>query len=136
MTRIGQEPFGSFIYQEPDFSQIWDLGRNIANGLNFHQRPNTGKINNQFFSIQKTLFFCTFLVHFSIFDVKNIFCKNPTLSCTCPYSPLTPYKVSEKTNEPIPQKRKNRWRNKSLDPNSQDLSGHNRGSKIYCRSEN
>ena len=30
--------------QEPDFSQIWNLSKNIANNINFHYRPNPEKI--------------------------------------------------------------------------------------------
>ena len=31
------------ISQEPHFSQIWDMYRNIANNINFLYRPNTEK---------------------------------------------------------------------------------------------
>ena len=36
--------------QEPDFFQIWDLCRNIANNRNFHYIPNSGKIVAQIFN--------------------------------------------------------------------------------------
>ena len=38
-----------FISQELEFSQIWDLGRNTANNLNFHYRKNSVKINDKIF---------------------------------------------------------------------------------------
>ena len=37
------------ISQEQDFSQIWDLCRNIANNINFHYRTTSVKINDQIF---------------------------------------------------------------------------------------
>ena len=35
--------------QEPDFSQITHLCGNIANDINFHYRPNSGRIKDQSF---------------------------------------------------------------------------------------
>ena len=34
---------------EPDFSQIWDLYRNVTNNMNFHYKLNLEKINDQIF---------------------------------------------------------------------------------------
>ena len=39
------------ISQEPDFLQIWDLYRNTANNINFHDRPNQEKIRDQNFQV-------------------------------------------------------------------------------------
>ena len=35
--------------QEQKFSQIWDLCRNIANNITFHNRTNSAKANDQIF---------------------------------------------------------------------------------------
>lgn len=49
------------------------------------------------------------------------FSKKIQLSCTSPYEPLTPYKVSEKSTDD--------WMDRRTDPNSWDPSGHDRVSK-------
>ena len=41
------------ISQEPDFFQIWNLHRNIANNIDFHYRPNA---ENKFNNFQKPYF--------------------------------------------------------------------------------
>ena len=50
---------------EPDFSQIWDLCRIIANNINFNYRSNSGKNNIQFFNKFKNPYF--FVSIFPIF---------------------------------------------------------------------
>ena len=37
------------ISQEQDFSQTWDMCKNIADNINFHYKPNSGKINDLIF---------------------------------------------------------------------------------------
>lgn len=61
--------------QEQDFSQIWDLCRNIANLINFHYRIIHEKLMTKFFREFKTPFFCS----------KNVFPENPSLSCAISY---------------------------------------------------
>ena len=59
------------ISQEPEFSQIWDLCRNITNNIHFHYRTNSVRINDKIFHIQKTLF----LAHFPNFWDKKFFSR-------------------------------------------------------------
>ena len=77
----------SLIFQEPDFSQIWDLSKNTANNIKFHYGPNS----------EKPYFRPTF-------GAEIFFSKNPALSRTRSHGPLTPCWVSEKTNEQILRK--------------------------------
>ena len=70
------------------FSQIWDLCGNTANNINFHNRTNAIKINDQSFQyIQKTLF----LAHFPKFAGKIFFLQKIQLSRTTSDSFLAPY---------------------------------------------
>ena len=63
------------ISQEPEFSQIWDLCRNIANNILFHYRTNSVKIKDKTFQyIQKTLFLAIF-DPFSQFWGQKIFSR-------------------------------------------------------------
>ena len=55
---------------------------------------------------------------FPIFGEKHFFSKNQALSHTTPHGPLTPCRVSEKTNEPIPRKLPDRRTEGQTDPNS------------------
>lgn len=44
------------ISQKPDFSQIWDLCRNIATNIHFYYRGNSEQSNQTFQQIQKALY--------------------------------------------------------------------------------
>ena len=50
-----------------------------------------------------------------IFGAKRFFKKNPALSGTLRHGPLTPCRVSEKTNEPIPRKLPDRRKDRRTD---------------------
>ena len=56
------------------------------------------------FKNPKTITLCHFWTLLVIFAKERFFRKNRALSRTFPYGPLTPYKVSEKTNEAILRK--------------------------------
>ena len=63
------------ISQEPEFSQIWDLCRKIANNILFHYRTNSVRIKDKTFQyIQKTLFLAIF-DPFSQFLEQNKFSR-------------------------------------------------------------
>ena len=47
---------------------------------------------------------------FPIFGAKHFFLKNPALSRTTSYGFLVPCQNLEKTNNPIPRKRPDRWK--------------------------
>ena len=106
------------ISQEPEFSQIRDLCRNIANNIHFHYRTNSVKINNKIFQyIKKTLFFAHFWPIFPIFGAKNFFLENPALSCTTSYGFLASCQNVEKTNDKfLPRQTKgNAWTDQRTD---------------------
>ena len=70
-----------------------------------------------------------FLTMFGHFCRKGFFLKIWALSCTSLYEPLTPYKVSEKPNKPIPRKLQERRTQRRTDPNSYDPYGNDWGSQ-------
>ena len=85
---IGQEPFLALTW-EPDFSQAWSFRRMLMNHKNFTQIPD--KINGKiFFKNSRSLFlghFWPFLLTFAPWRFSQ---KNPALSLTTIYGPLTP----------------------------------------------
>ena len=81
------------ISQELDFSQIWNLCKNITNSRNFHYKINSEAIKNQIF----------WLI-LPILGAKNFFSKNLALSEATSYGFLAPCQNLEKTNDPIPRK--------------------------------
>ena len=93
------------------YSQIWDLCRNITNNIHFHYRTNSVKINDKIFQyIQKNLFLTHFWPIFPILGAKNFFLENPALSCATSYGFLASCKNIEKTNDTIPRKHLDRWK--------------------------
>ena len=76
----------SAISQELEFSQVWDLHKNIAN-IKFLYGPNSEKIITQFSNKFKKPYFWPI---FHIFGAKKIFLENPTLSRTTLYEFLAP----------------------------------------------
>ena len=63
------------------------------------------------FSINsKNPVFGTSLVHFANFWGKNIFSRNPALTSTTSYGFLAPYQNLEKTNDNIPRKQMEGWK--------------------------
>ena len=101
---IGREPFLAITW-EPDFSQACSFCRMLMNHKNFHFTQIPDKTNDTIFSKSpKTMFLDHFWPFLVIFARWGFFPKNPTLSQTTIYGPLTSCKVSEKTNEPIPKK--------------------------------
>ena len=99
------------ISQEADFSQIWDLCRNAANNINFHYRTNSVTINDKISQyIKKIPVFGPFLAHFPNFlSKKKIFWKI-RLPRTTSYGFLASCQNLEKTNDTIPRKRLDRWK--------------------------
>ena len=77
------------ICQEPSFSQMQDLHRNIANNVNFCYGSNSEKIKN------KNIFS-------PFFGQRNFLLINLAQSHTTSYGLLTPWQNSEKTNTLIP----------------------------------
>ena len=101
------------ISQEPEFSQIWDLCRNIANNINFHYRTNSVKINDKMFQyIQTTLFLAHFWSIFPIFGTNIFFLENLVLLRTTSYGFLASCQNLEKTNDKIPRKRPDWWKDR------------------------
>ena len=91
--------------REREFSQIWDLHRKLANHNTLHFRSFLAKCNDSILrKSQKTLFLGLFGHFFPIFWKMRVFPKNRALSLLSLYGPLTSYKISKKTNEPIPRK--------------------------------
>ena len=83
----------------------------LMNHKNFHFTQIPDKSNGAIFLKSPKIMF---LGHFwSFLPNGDFFPKNPALSHTTIYVPLTPCYVSEKTNEPIPRKltegRKDGW---------------------------
>ena len=56
-----------------------------------------------------------FLVHFPIFGAKTKFLENPVLSRTTSYWFLAPCQNLEKTNDAIPRKHPDRWKDGRMD---------------------
>ena len=101
---IGREPFLAITW-EPDFSQACSFCRMLMNHKNFHFTQIPDKTNDMIFlKSPKTMFLGHFWPFLVIFARWGFFPKNPALSHTTIYGPLTPCYVSEKTNEPIPRK--------------------------------
>ena len=101
---IGQEPFLAITW-EPDFSQACSFCRMLMNHKNFHFTQIPDKTNDVIFlKSPKTMFLGHFWPFLVIFAQWGFFPKNPALSHTTIYGPLTPCQVSEKTNEPILRK--------------------------------
>ena len=98
------------ISQDLEFSQIWDLCRNTANIKNFHYRTNSLKINDTIFQYLKNPVFAPFLVHFPNFWGKKSFLENLALSYTNSYGFLASCQNLEKTNDTIPRKRTDWWK--------------------------
>ena len=96
--------------QEPEFFLIWDLCRNTANNIKFHYRTKSVKIKHKIFQyIQKNLFLTHFWPIFQIFWAKKMFLKNPALNL-------------EKTNDTIPRKRLDRWKDRRKDRQTDPIS--------------
>ena len=100
---IGQEPFSTITW-EPDFSQACSFCRLLMNHKNFCFTRTLDKTNNMIFKSPKTLFLSHFWPSLVIFARLGFFLKNPALSHTTIYEPLTPCYVSEKPNEPTLRK--------------------------------
>ena len=90
------------ISQEPDFSRVWSLCRNIANNINFRYSTNLVNTNDQIFSINSEN---PIFGPFSQFCWQNNFLKNLALSRTTSHGFLVSHQNFEKTNDPIPRKR-------------------------------
>ena len=104
---IAQEPFLA-ITSEPGFSQKCSFHRMLMNHKNFHLTQIPDKTNDAIFlKSPKTKFMGHFLV---IFAWWGFFPKNPALSHATIYGPLTACYLLEKTNEPIPRKLTDRWK--------------------------
>ena len=107
---IGWEPFLAVTW-EPDFSQACSFHRMLMNHKNFHFTQIPDKTNDVIFlKSPKTMFLGHFWPFLVIFARWGFFPKNPALSHTTIYGPLTPCQVSEKTNEPILRKLTDRWK--------------------------
>ena len=102
---IGWEHFGPYF---PEFCQIWDLCRNIANNIHFHYRTNSVKINDKIFQyIHKTLFLAHFWPIFPILGAKIFFLENQSVTHNS-YGLLASCQNLEKTNDKIPRKCRDR----------------------------
>ena len=101
------------IPQEPDFSQIWDLCRNIVNNTNFHYRLIQENLFKNVFNILKKKLFLT---HFPYFQgKKNCLHKNLALPSTTSYGFLTLCLNLETTNDITPRKTLNTRRDSRTD---------------------
>ena len=110
---IGREPFLAITW-EPDFSQACSFRRMLMNHKNFHFTQIPDKTNDMIFlKCPKTMLLGHFLPFSVIFAQWGFFPKNLALPHITRYGPLTPWYVSEKTNEPILRKvtdrRKDGW---------------------------
>ena len=98
---IGREHFGPYF---PEFSQIWDLCRNITNNIHFYYRANSVKINDNIFQyFQKTLSLAHFWTILPILGAKNFFLENRSVTHNS-YGLLASCQNLEKTNDKIPRK--------------------------------
>ena len=101
---IGREPFLAITW-EPDFSQACSFRRMLMNHKNFHFTQIPDKTNDIIFlKSPKTLFLRHFWPFLVIFVRWGFLPKNLALSHTIICGPLTPCQVSEKTNQLIPKK--------------------------------
>ena len=108
---IGRETFLVTTW-EPDFSQACSFRRMLRNYKNFHYNDLI------FLKIPKTMFLSHFWPFLVLFARWGFFSKNPALSRTTIYGPLTPCQVSEKTNEPILRKLTDRPKDEQKDGRS------------------
>ena len=89
------------IYQELEFSQIWDLSKHRVININFIIDQIEKKLITKFAcTSQRTLD----LVCFPHFRDKILFSKNLAMSCTTPHGHLTPCWFQEKTKELVSRK--------------------------------
>ena len=94
---IGQEPFLAITW-EPDFSQACSFCRMLMNHKNFHFTQISDKNNDMIFlKSPNTLFLDHFWPFVSFLPDGDFFLKNPALSNTTIYGPLTRWPNSEKT---------------------------------------
>ena len=97
-------------------SRIWDLCRNTANNINFHYRTNSVKINGKFFQyIKKSPVFGCFLARFPNFGSKKKISGNLTPSHTTSCGFLASFQNFEKTNDAIPRKCLDKWKDVRTD---------------------
>ena len=86
------------------------------NHKSFHFAKIPDKTNDiNFLKSPKTMFLGHFSPFLVIFAQWGFFPKNRALSHTTIYKPLTPCCISEKTNEPIPRKLMDRWKDGRMD---------------------
>ena len=125
---IGGESFLAITW-EPDFSQACSFCRMLMNHKNIHftQIPDKTK-DMTFLKSPKTMLLGHFWPFLVIFARWGFFPENPTLSHITRYGPLTPCKVSGKTNEPILRKLTNRRKDGRTDPILWDPSDCGQGS--------
>ena len=87
---IDWEPFLAITW-EPDFSQVCSFCRMLMNHKNFHFTQIPDKTNDMIFlKSPKTMFLGHFWPFLVIFAQWGFFPKNPALSHTTIYGPLTP----------------------------------------------
>ena len=87
---IGRKPFLAIIWL-PDFSQASSFCRMLMNHKNFHFTQIPDKTNDVIFlKSPKTMFLGHFWPFLVIFAQWGFFPKNPALSHTTIYGPLTP----------------------------------------------
>ena len=86
--------------------------RNTANNIHVHYRTNSVKINDKFFNILKKLHFW---FSFPIFWAKIFFLENLALSHKTSYGFLASCQNLEKTNDTIPRKRPDQWKDGQKD---------------------
>ena len=65
--------------------------------------------------LKKPLFLTHFWFIFPILGAKKFFLENPALSHTTSYGFLASYQNLEKTNDSIPSKHPNRWKERRTD---------------------
>ena len=106
---IGQEPFLAITW-EPDFSQACIFHGMLMHHKNFCFTPTPDKTNDVIFlKGPKTLFWGHFWPFLVIFAKWVIFQKKSGCHTQYIWAPNTCW-VSEKTEEPIPWKLTNRWK--------------------------
>ena len=102
---IGREPFLAITWEQ-DFSQACSFCRMLMNHKNFHFTQIPDKTNDMIFlKSPKTMFLGHFWPFLVIFAQWGFFPKNPAVTHNYIWAPNTMLS-SEKTNEPIPRKRK------------------------------
>ena len=95
--------YWNLIGQETDFSQACSFRRMLMNHKNFYFTHIPDKTNDAIFLNSPKTMFLSHFWPFLVISNGDIF-KKIRLSHTTIYGLLTPWKDSEKTNEPIPRK--------------------------------